>query len=115
MQGCHKLCDIDPKLVPEVMSILNFIHRHYPESLEWEDPVGYAGWYITHGFVGTVLNDKNEIRALVTMRPVAKPELGAIPYHYDKDGDCLWIDLLIVDDYPLAKKGLALLFLNRFG
>lgn len=76
--------------------VANFIQKHYPPAQNWDDPVGWAGFFLGRGFTGIILDENHEIAALAAARPVEKPEDGSVAYLYDETGDCLFVDLIVI-------------------
>lgn len=72
-----------------------FIVANYPEAKEWTEPVEKAAWYISHGFIAVVCNEKGDIVALVAARPVERPGIGVLPFYFNEYGHCLHCDMLI--------------------
>jgi hypothetical protein len=104
-----------PTLEFDAFRVADFILRNYEPARKWADPVGYCAWYVSQGFLAMVCNDEGEIVAVVSMRPVMNPGDGAVPYRFDPEGTCIFIDLLIVKNSPLSMAGLAYVFKARFG
>jgi hypothetical protein len=73
----------------------DFILKNYPDAKQWEEPVGQAAWYISYGFVASVLDDNGEIVALLAARPVERPGLGVLPYYFNERGTNLHVDMWI--------------------
>jgi hypothetical protein len=84
-----------------------FIVANYPDAKEWTDPVRQAAWYISYGFVASVINDDGEIVALLAARPVERPGLGVLPYYFNEHGTNLHVDMLI--DISTDKKAMSVL------
>jgi hypothetical protein len=72
-----------------------FLKEHYPEAKTWEDPVNYCAWYIGHGFIAAVCDERGEIVALGAARPVERPGMGVLPAYFNDKGTCLHIDILV--------------------
>jgi hypothetical protein len=90
--------------------------EHWPGAKDWPDPIGWCAWYISNGFMATLHKKNGEIGAMAAARPVNCPEDGDTPYKHAKDGDCIFVDFLAVDDGErLALPGFALLLFHRFG
>jgi hypothetical protein len=103
------------KLLIEAHKVSDFITENYPDNEPQEDPVGYAGWYISNGFLAYVTDNDGKILALGAARPVKEPEDGLIPYRYDDDGNCIFIDMLITRGIPIAMPSLMVILRRRFG
>lgn len=104
------------ELQADVEKFARFIFENYPPSHHWEDLYGYCAWYISKGYIITLVGNEGEIIALCAIRPVERPGLGCLPFYCNDYGDCLHIDLLIDNTTtPLAAMLLARAFEVRFG
>jgi len=94
----------------------SFIERHYPQAREWDDLVGWCTWYISHGFMCALPTKNGTIGALCAARTVNGPEDGQIAYKHAQDGQCVFIDLLIITDKsPSVYGALGDIMRERFG
>src|SRR5258708_16366999 len=108
----------DPVLREESEKVSVFFLNNYAPAKNWEDPLGYSAWYISHGYLAMVLEDNGEILGVATARPVAEPSHGACAYAHNADGDCLFLDCLVKKKgygFKLAMLGFAMLLRQRFG
>ena len=92
-----------------------FLQEHYPPVFNWDDPIGTCAWYLSNGFMAMMLRDDGSIAALASARPVDKPGDGAVPYRYNDKGECIFVDLLVSENVPLAIKGFSFIMRKRFG
>jgi hypothetical protein len=93
-----------------------FVERHWPQSLEWPDVIGWAAWYISNGFMAALHRADGTIAALAAARPVNDPDDGYIPYKHIKSGEFIFVDFLAIEDHaPLALTAFAMLLNDRFG
>jgi hypothetical protein len=107
---------MSPELVMQSVQAAKFILDRYPPARNWVNPVGTCAWYLGKGFMAVVHNGgDNTIAALGSARLVQNPGDGAIPYHYDRDGDCIFIDLLVAEDGSEAMKDLGEFIYNLWG
>jgi hypothetical protein len=96
-----------PELATQSAQAAWFILEHYPPARNWVDPLGYCAWYLGKGFMAIVRYNDDSIAALGSARLVKNPGDGAIPYYYDRSGDCIFIDLLVAKDGTEAMKELG--------
>ena len=92
-----------------------FLQEHYPPVFNWDDPIGTCAWYLSNGFMAMMLRDDGSIAALASARPVDEPGDGAVPYRYNEKGACIFVDLLVSENVPLAIKGFSFIMRKRFG
>ena len=70
-----------------------FIVENYPDAKDWIDPVEKAAWYISHGFVAAVCDDKGEIVAYAcraTCGP-SRDRGAAVLFQRARNVICTWI------------------------
>src|SRR5437762_9559260 len=108
----------DPILLAESVKVSNFFLDNYAPSQNWEDPLGYSAWYISHGYLAMVMSEHGEILGVATARPVSEPSHGTQHYAHNERGTCIFVDCLVKKkDYKfnLAMRGFAITLQKRFG
>jgi hypothetical protein len=83
-------------LLFDACRVANFVLANHPPAQQWSDPVGWAQFHLVHGFCAMIHGENGDIVALGVARPVENPGDGAVSYRFDRAGDCLFIDLIIV-------------------
>jgi hypothetical protein len=106
---------ISPQLAVQSAQAARFILERYPPAHNWADPFGQCAWYLGKGFMAVMRDADGSINAIGSARLVENPGDGAIPYHYDRDGDCIFIDLLVAEDGSEAMKELGEFICNLWG
>jgi len=104
-----------PNIYDDARDVARFLWKHYPPTRNWMDPVGCIAWYISYGFLGMLKNDSGRIQAVWVGRPVKKSIDGEKPWNYCELGQCIFMDLVVIKDAPLALSGVALMVRARFG
>ena len=108
----------DPTLRAESVKVASFFLDNYAPAEQWEDPLGYSAWYISHGYLAMVLKEDGEILGVATARPVSDPSHGACAYAHDDRGSCIFVDCLVKKkgyNFSLAMLGFSMLLRQRFG
>lgn len=89
---------------------------HYLVFQNWRPEVfeRWIAWYYNNGFAMVILDEMENIVGLACIKPVMEPEDANDVNHYDPEGKCLFIALVICT----AKRALLALgfaCLDRFG
>jgi hypothetical protein len=104
------------ELLTEATRCAEFLKKHWPQANEWPDPIGWAAWYISNGWMATLHRNDYSIAAMAAGRPVNCVADGDIPFKHAKDGPCIFIDFLAIEDSErLALPGFTMLLERRFG
>jgi hypothetical protein len=96
-----------PELAIQSSQVARFLLEHYPPARNWADPFGYCAWYLGNGFMAVLRHDDDSIVGIGSARLVQNPGDGAIPYYYDRNGECIFIDLLVAKEGSEAMKELG--------
>jgi hypothetical protein len=89
---------------------------HYPVFHNWRPEVfdRWMAWYYNNGFVMVILDEMENIAGLACIKPVMEPDDAKDVNHYDPEGKCLFIALVICTaKNALISLGFACL--DRFG
>jgi len=108
---------IDPMLLEAATQTACFIKKHHPQAREWSDLLGWCIWGISYGFVTCLRNDDGRIVALLAMRPVKDPADGNLAYKHDAEGECIFVDFLMIEDHDDSRvwPTLTEIMRERFG
>lgn len=103
-------------IVTTLTKIKDYAWANYPIFHSWLPGVfdAWMKWYYDNGFTMVVLDEMENIVALACIKPVMEPNDAKDVNHYDPEGKCLFIALVICT----AKRALLSLgfaCLKRFG
>lgn len=107
---------MNTQLFIDAAEAATFMTKHHPPAREWVDVIGWCAWYISNGFLGMIRHQDGTIAAMAAARPVNCYDDGLMPFKHVKDGQTIFVDLLIIDGpQAFAIPGFGFLLFKRFG
>jgi hypothetical protein len=103
------------QITEDSKEVVKFLWKHYPYVRKWVDPLGYAAWHLSHGFMAIMRYEPGTpILGVVAARPVANPSDAEVPFQYSEEGPCIFVELA-VHAHPMGMAAMAMMLQQRFG
>lgn len=100
-----------------IISAAAFIKRHWDVSRYWDRAqlVPWLRWFSARGYVAVTHGQNGRISGIGMARPAKSAQTAKDePYHYDENGNSVFMDLLISTN-PAAMLSLWRMLKRRFG
>lgn len=83
---------------PTLKDVYDYLHRREPKlrELPWERAERMLGWYLRHGLLLVIAEDKG-VTAAAGIRRVDTREEGMTPWTHREDAQQLWVDWVGAD------------------
>jgi hypothetical protein len=103
------------RFVKKMKRVTPFIREHHPtwRFISDENLNDVLAWYWNRSFMA-IIEDRLEVRGICLIRIMKELKDFIDPYASDKNGDFIWVELLIATD-PMAIANLFKLLVFRWG